>query len=176
MEKISRKHIVLLILVSILLVLLIPIAHAAIMGPGEVLLQAVEWIVIVFGFEWLTKMGDTAVLAFVRFLIFVFIANVLHLVITTGGAGRVDRKTSIVSSIVLSLMASVGIPNLMIKSIITIYSSIAMVFLLGLVVYFFYWVHQRFPGTSIAERFIKIAIYVASFVLLNYIGYNILFI
>ena len=173
MKNITRKHVVLAILASILAVLIIPIVHAAVIGPGELLLQALEWIIIVFKFQWLTQMGEPAVVAFVRFLIFVFIANVLHLVISTGGGGRVDRRTSIVSSIILSLMGAIGIPDSLIKTIITIYSTIAMVFLLGCAVYFFYWVHNRFPGTTIPNRLIKIAIYVASFALLTLIGANI---
>ncbi|MBT4539996.1 hypothetical protein HOC35_00645 [Candidatus Woesearchaeota archaeon] len=173
MKNITKKHIVLSIFVSILVILLIPIVRAEVLGPGETLLKVVEWIIIVFKFQWLTQLGEQSVIAFVRFLIFVFIARVLYLTITTAGQGRIDNRTAGISSIILSLIGAVGIPDTLIKTVVSLYSTLAIMFMLGFIVYIFILAHRRFPGVSMLNRIILVAIYVISSILMAVLAVNI---
>jgi len=138
--------------------LIIPSVFAAVPGPGDAIVMIVNLITQFFGFEWLTGFGENATVAFVRFLIFIFIARLFYAGISTALSGRIDNKTAVISSIILALLGTVGIPKEILISIIAIYSTVVSVFLICIVFYGLYWLHNKFPPTSTLNIILRIII------------------
>ena len=156
--KFTKNHLILLISSIFLSLILIPAVKAGVPGPGPAFMKLVELIVHVFGFEWLKGMGENATVAFVRFLIFIFIARLLY---AAASMTPIDTRTATVSSIVIALLGTIGIPKLILIGIIEMYSVAITIFLLAIPIYGIWWLFSRIPPASlfsIGLRMILLAI------------------
>lgn len=166
-QKIN-KCLFMMLLVLALSAVIIPNVHAA-LSDFEPVQKVFGYVLDFFGFEWLQNMGESAEIGFVRLLIFILVARLIY-----AGASLtpIDRTTAIVVSIVIALLGTIGIPSVLILTIVSLYSTVVSMFLIGIVIYGVIWLYRAIPSVSIwhsIARIIVLCFALALFGALSYI-------
>ncbi|MFH1439135.1 MAG: hypothetical protein ABIG89_01095 [Candidatus Woesearchaeota archaeon] len=174
-----KKLLILILLALFLISMIVPFVTAAVPGPQDFFEKVGDYILKLFGFEWIKTQSEDAIGAFMRFCIWIIIFTLLYALMTWMMAAVALFNSSsvrITLAIVFATISTIFIPIEVLIAIGQVYSTIASLVMFAIVGGGLVWLYMATNvggalaiNNAIARHGIRVSVILLMWILLNVI-------